>query len=1509
MVFYGIYNYSDIVYLFVILRISMPSVNKISLARRPLIMAVLLFIGGVIVANVVAWQQRTENKMALQKLFDVEVKKLVDSIVAHVETYQYGLLAARGIIVTQGDEIISRRAFNTYALSQNLSTEFPSVRGFGFIRRVARENEADFLTKARQDDMPDFAIKESAPHEGERYIVQYIEPANRNLSFIGLDIASEKMQRNAAQQAMQSGIATITTPLSLVQLSGLPVRSFLLLLPVYHSSMPLNNAKQREAATFGWTFAPIVINDVLQKTNINSDQIALQVADFSPDEPANVFYSNSTFGAMAKAQNTATVKKQVFGRTWQFNLRAKPLFYQYHERLSPLWVASFIIVCSFFLSILLYVYLSYRQRILNETIKQRRLAAIVESSNDAIISTDLNDIISSWNRAAEILFDFSAAEAIGKKVSALIVPEELSDEDDEVLQKTRRGEFILPFTTVRQKRNGQRINVSVMLSPIQDEAGYVIGVAKTLRDITEQKRGQDLFKLTVEAIPDAIITVNHANIITLLNQKAIDLFGYEKSALLGQNISLLIPFRHQDTHIAHTQHFHANPMVRPMGTVGQSLFVARKDGREIPVEIQLSPIQTENEIFTLATITDISERKELQAELQTTLARMKMAVESMDLGVWVWQIYDDKLIWDKRMFALYDAPENLSETGLYYDFWHSHVHPDDFDYVEKKLLGHIAGTDIYNPEFRIILSNGEIRYLQAAAILERDAQGKPMQIVGVNRDITDIKLAEIQIRELNEKRTTELQELNASLEQQVESRTTQLSQSIEIANQANAAKTDFLANMSHEIRTPMNAIIGLAYLLQKQELSSIVRDMVNKIDDAGRSLLGIINECLDFSKIESNLLEIELAPFRLSDILDHLANIMSNAVAAKPVEVCIAPLPKGVDYLRGDAVRLKQVLVNLVSNAIKFTEKGEVVVEVRVIDSVSIGKQITLRFSVQDTGIGIPPEKQEAIFHPFIQADNSTTRLYGGTGLGLSISHRLVELMGGTLQLKSQVDVGSEFFFELILVVGETNKHSMSALSYQKVLIVDDHETARKLLKSTVVSLGWNAYVVDSCEKALLTIAKKGANYFDLLLLDWQMPEIEGIQIVTKIQEQLGKERCPIIIMVTAHDRGILLEQFGSELADNIISKPVTCSLLFNAVLEAKIKRGELANNDMQWVNNERLVGLNLLVVDDSETNRDVAYQILTGEGANVTVAENGRNAIALLMSKPDYFHVVLMDVQMPIMDGYEATRHIRTLPELKLLPIIALTAGAFKTHRDAALEAGMDDFIAKPFEVDELVACVERLAYWRGEKANTLPVLETEPIAFDAIPLINIRHGLKKWRDVDFYQKHLRLFLQQHAQDAESLHQELLSGHQLAAMAITHKLLGAAGALSLERVVHIVEAIEDSFNKQGDVEKLIIRLAPILSQTCEAINVYLDAEIAQKTQQTTIEDTHASVKKELEQLIATLNSDDPRLIEPRLSALSGKLPKELFDKILTAVENFNFRGAETIANALVTDIFNDKKE
>ena len=669
-------------------------------------------------------------------------------------------------------------------------------------------------------------------------------------------------------------------------------------------------------------------------------------------------------------------------------------------------------------------------------------------------------------------------------------------------------------------------------------------------------------------------------------------------------------------------------------------------------------------------------------------------------------------------------------------------------------------------------------------------------------DITELKNAQVQ-----------LEALNAALNE----RTTQ-------AEAASVAKSDFLANMSHEIRTPMNAILGLCHLLEKQPLAPAPRDMVRKIHGAGKSLLGIINDILDFSKIEAQRLEIEAINFRLGDVLDNLASITSAAVGSKPVEVVIGAVPAGAEFLEGDPLRLGQVLVNLAGNAIKFTAAGEVVVTTELLATNPEANRVKLRFTVRDTGMGIPESKQAAIFEAFTQADTSTTRSFGGTGLGLAISRSLVELMGGRLQVNSAPGRGSEFSFEISLGLGAPQQNSLPEMLHQNVLVADDHPCALKVLVETLASLGWRAEGVDSGEKAVALAGQAGPRPYDIVLLDWRMPGLDGLDAAIQIRHQQQHKQSPIILMVTAHDRESFNGQPGSHQVDGILTKPVTSSSIYNAVLEAKSRRGQLQYPQAPPPHLRRLAGLRLLVVDDSDINRDVAQRILREEGAEVALAEDGSQALETLTRTPEAFDLVLMDVQMPVMDGYMATRRIRATPSLAHLPVIALTAGAFSTQRSAALEAGMNDFVSKPFNVEQLVTLVRQLTHCpplasQGDSGGRQEAAAPPPAA-----PVDLAKGLALWQDPEIYQCYLRRFVSEYGGSLEHLD---LAPAPAAAAAI-HKMKGAAATLGLVRVPVLAGETERLLKEEQDARASFARLQAAMAEAVAFILSHFPEEEAQ---------------------------------------------------------------------------------
>ncbi|KXX63697.1 ATP-binding protein [Marichromatium gracile] len=588
-----------------------------------------------------------------------------------------------------------------------------------------------------------------------------------------------------------------------------------------------------------------------------------------------------------------------------------------------------------------------------------------------------------------------------------------------------------------------------------------------------------------------------------------------------------------------------------------------------------------------------------------------------------------------------------------------------------------------------------------------------------------------------------------------------LEQRAEAAEMATRAKADFLANMSHEIRTPMNAILGFSYLLGKMTLPDRAGMLVGRIQTAGRALQGIIDDILNFSRIEAGGVEIVDRPFDLAELLDEIRDLMALEAAEKRLNLQLLPVPEGCERLRGDPLRIEQVLVNLIGNALKFTERGEVTVAVERLREAE-ARQVWLRFSVTDTGIGIAPALQRDIFSPFTQADVSSTRRFGGTGLGLAICQRLVEEMGGRIGVESTPGRGSRFWFTL------------------------------------------------------------------------------GFEVLAP--QEGGDDRA----------------------------------------------RSDEAGREVQ-----SLAGLRVMVVDDSEINRDLARTILADVGAEVVLADNGREAVDWLNAHPDSVDLVLMDIQMPVLDGYAATRQIRANPALERVPVVAVSAGVLESERQAALDAGMCAFVGKPFDVDEVVALIARLT----RRRVTAREGRRQPAPAPHYPGLDVERGLALWRDAKRYRRYLRQFVRDHGEDARLLGAaDIESGERL-----THKLKGAAGNLGLTDVAEAAMAL-NQLQRQGrdDTEEARARLQRALDQALASIERFAPAgaEASSATEVAAGVDPER-VRALLVALLAALDSDSPAAIKPLLADLEGLLGPSAVETLREAVEHFDFRGGETAVRRL----------
>ncbi|MEY4750127.1 MAG: hypothetical protein RIQ60_2341 [Pseudomonadota bacterium] len=721
---------------------------------------------------------------------------------------------------------------------------------------------------------------------------------------------------------------------------------------------------------------------------------------------------------------------------------------------------------------------------------------------------------------------------------------------------------------------------------------------------------------------------------------------------------------------------------------------------------------------------------------------------------------------------------------------------------------------------------------------------------------------------------TERERLNAKLHDAVAMQyqlNLALSQRAAEAEAATQAKSAFLANMSHEIRTPMNAVLGLAHLLEKMPLPQDAAEMVRRIRIGGRSLMGVINDILDFSRIESGHLKIDHARFDLGEVLEHVATVMSVTAGEKQLELIIEPPPPGVDQLLGDALRLEQVLVNLTGNALKFTHRGHVVIAIQQIGR--RGHEVELRFAVRDTGIGVTPEQQSTIFAPFEQADTTITRRYGGTGLGLAICRRLVELMGGHIGVDSQAGRGSEFWFTLTFAQVErpaAANDTTDASSDLDVVVADDHPVALAALCSTAKSLGWRVSAQASGQAATELVCNRlgQGRGPEVVLLDWQLPDDDNLANLRTLRAavvQAGPGPRPIVLlMVPAQWRADTVLPNDAPLADGVLVKPVTSAALRQAVRRVQQRRAQPDNATADASQDRRLSGLRLLAVDDSEINLNVVRDVLGVEGAEVHLAGDGQQALDWLQQHASEVDLVLMDVHMPVMDGYEATRTIRAMPSCAQLPVVALTAGVTDAEQAAARAAGMAGFVAKPLEVDAIVALILRLtgrsppaAGAEPPPASTsapapapaparpqhpsavaepsadhppfasttpdaaLPELAATPgSAPTDLPGLDLQAGLAMWPRPESYARNLQIFVRDYGQVMAVLR----SANTSVQRTLGHKLKGAAGALALPDVRAAASALESAARAGADTAAMLDQLDTALVAALGSIERHVES-------------------------------------------------------------------------------------
>ncbi|MBF0421473.1 MAG: PAS domain S-box protein [Magnetococcales bacterium] len=1036
--------------------------------------------------------------------------------------------------------------------------------------------------------------------------------------------------------------------------------------------------------------------------------------------------------------------------------------------------------------------------------QEMRMRLVFDNAGEGIITTSRTGTIESFNRAATKLFGYTADELIGRNVRQLI-PEPYQSRHDGYINNYLESGYSRIINGGREvkglRKDGTVFPMFITVSRMEINGELLF--TGIIRDLTREKEKEtELLKLSsvVEGNPSAIIITDINARIEYVNPQFVELTGYSATEVVGLNPNILKSRDNPEKYRNLWRTILAGKVWRG------EFYNRRKDGSCFWSGSTISAIidQEGKIIRFVGVLRDITQIKEQEARARE--AENQRLKSDMLLMMSLESIRDG--------FAIFDKDNRL-------EIWNNAFHE-----LHDKVSDLIVAGTTYDEILRTAVERGQI--------IKSTGYHDPLLY---NRGIPSDRLTQTFEEEFSDNRWVRISEnqMTDGSSVVVYSDITSLKIAKAEAEAAARAKSDFLANMSHEIRTPMNAVIGLTHLCLQTQLTHRQRDYIQKVYNSATSLLRIINDILDFSKIEAGRMDIEAIDFTLEEVLGNLDALMSMKASEKKLEFSLLTSTDIPPSLVGDPLRLGQVLLNLVNNSIKFTERGSI----KVITDIIAREEhaIRLKFVVSDTGVGMTREQQNRLFSPFTQADSSITRKHGGTGLGLAISRRLVELMGGRIGVESDLNQGSRFFFDVRFGISNRIMHKkwfhVDDLRGMKVLVVDDNESARQVMSDYLTSFTFVVSAVKSGEDALQQIlqADREAAPYTLVIMDYMMNNLDGISTAYKIRTELRLATPPTIILATAHGGDdIVGRALENASIDGVLIKPINQTVLFDTIMEV-LGRTKPATIQPLPSGNYRdfwavLSGARILLVEDNEINRQVARELL--EQANITVlsAENGRMALNIVAD--EYVDGILMDVQMPVMDGITATREIRKDPRLDVIPIIAMTANAMSGDREECLAAGMQEHISKPVDPAELFS---KLARW---VVPSRPVPVPSPVEFfprkdhaetqqlPAIAGIDTQGGLRRMGgNVQGYIQLLERFCGNQRQACNNIETALVNQDHGTALRLAHTLKGVAATIGATRLSELSKLVESALQNEKtgtDITPLLADLAQEASHVMAAI-------------------------------------------------------------------------------------------
>lgn len=1129
-------------------------------------------------------------------------------------------------------------------------------------------------------------------------------------------------------------------------------------------------------------------------------------------------------------------------------------------------------------------------------------------AGDGLFGVDCSGLITFVNPAATSLLGYDTEELIGKDSHALLHgwrPDGSPYPEQECPMHAAysAGQSSRIDNEVLWRKDGTGLPVEYRATPIQKD-GRILGAVISFTDITERRRREDIFRAIWGMPGEAILLFDDTGILDA-NQAWLDLLGYSSpSEVVGRMPYELAPEFQPSGESSRELGERIIQTTLESGALRFEYIHRKRSGELVPTDIALSMATLGGRPGFVSLLRDLSERSHSEAELNRRAEQLALANYKADTALELtrsgyWHVPLDGSGWynsSARAAEIFGDPPRPDFRYRVMEEWFAQVQAGDVATgadsagpTIESFQAAVEGTvDRYEATYAYVRRlDGRAVWLHAVGRVFKDEAGRPTDMYGVVQDVTEFK------------------RLAAEL---VTAR--------DAAEAATRAKSAFLATMSHEIRTPMNAVLNMIGLALDSDLPPRPRQNLGVAYSAARNLLGILNDLLDFSKIEADRLELEEHEFSLRTVLEEITETFRSTVVEKQIELIVHVTPSVPDRLTGDPLRLRQVLSNLVSNAFKFTRFGEVVVRVDASrDDLASDRKARFHFAVQDTGIGITKEQQKGLFQAFSQADSSTSRRYGGTGLGLAISLRLARLMGGDLTLDSTPGVGSTFHFTARMKATEGSSQPLPAppsrFLEQPVLVVEDNHSSRELLESLFRSWSVRPVAVASAEEGLELLAGHngpgGSDPFGLVVLDWVLPGISGIDAAEKIRQSAETRELPIVVISAF--AGKEEEQRCSDLGVNVfLQKPITASTLFDAVIESQGARA----HSVKWRTDvdlePKFEGTRALLAEDNETNQIVARELLSRLGITLDVAGNGREAVEMALEDVGRYDLILMDMQMPEMDGLTATRLLRADPRLSRVPIIAMTANAMRADLDACLAAGMDDHITKPIERSALL---KTLSAWlkpvdgarAGNESPTsmsdqgaeLPHLEGVEVA-DALRRLGL--GFPTLRDM------LLRFSEGLPRSVQLLEEAVREADPEGAVLHAHSIAGSAGSLGADRLKSAAKRLEAAARRR---EEGLVDLFEGLRVEAETVLTSISRIRPVEANPEPLPDPGipASCRSALEALAVALDNFDATASSASIVALdeAGLTGLPAFRKVKEWVTAYEFEAAAAAVRSLLDEV------